>query len=57
MVRAIRTRIARLFSTGASQAVRLPAEFCFEGSDVYATADEATGDVVLSEHPGGTQIG
>jgi antitoxin VapB len=46
------TRVARLFKNGASQAVRLPAEFRFEGSEVYATRDERTGDVVLSAHPG-----
>ena len=46
------TRIAKLFRNGASQAVRLPAEFRFEGTEVYATRDEQTGDVVLSTRPG-----
>lgn len=46
------TRIAKLFKNGASQAVRLPADFRFEGDKVYATRDEATGDVVLSSRPG-----
>jgi antitoxin VapB len=46
------TRIAKLFRNGASQAVRLPAEFRFEGNEVYATRDEDTGDVVLSRRPG-----
>jgi antitoxin VapB len=46
------TRIAKLFKNGASQAVRLPAEFRFEGNEVYATRDEQTGDVVLSTRPG-----
>ncbi len=46
------TRIAKLFKNGNSQAVRLPAEFRFEGSEVYATRDEVTGDVILSKHPG-----
>ncbi len=46
------TRVAKLFKNGASQAVRLPAEFRFEGSEVYATRDEQTGDVVLSTRPG-----
>ena len=46
------TRIVKLFKNGASQAVRLPAEFRFEGEEVYATRDEATGDVVLSSRPG-----
>lgn len=46
------TRTAKLFKNGASQAVRLPAEFRFEGGEVYATRDEETGDVVLSTRPG-----
>jgi antitoxin VapB len=46
------TRIAKLFKNGSSQAVRLPAEFRFEGEQVYATRDEVTGDVVLSNRPG-----
>ncbi len=46
------TRVAKLFRNGASQAVRLPAEFRFAGTEVYATRDEQTGDVVLSTHPG-----
>ncbi|MFL5252336.1 MAG: antitoxin [Rhodopila sp.] len=46
------TRIAKLFRNGASQAVRLPAEFRFEGTEVYATRDEQTGDVLLSTRPG-----
>jgi antitoxin VapB len=46
------TRTAKLFKNGASQAVRLPAEFRFEGNEVYATRDEQTGDVVLSTKPG-----
>ncbi|MEO6064568.1 MAG: AbrB/MazE/SpoVT family DNA-binding domain-containing protein [Lysobacterales bacterium] len=48
----IATRIAKLFKNGASQAVRLPAEFRFEGDEVYVTRDDATGDVVLSNRPG-----
>lgn len=40
---------AKLFATGGSQAVRLPAEFRFEGaSEVYIRRDPGTGDVVLS---------
>ncbi len=46
------TRIAKLFKNGSSQAVRLPAEFRFEGDEVFATRDESTGDVVLSKYPG-----
>lgn len=46
------TRTAKLFKNGSSQAVRLPAEFRFAGEEVYITRDEASGDVVLSTHPG-----
>jgi len=48
----LETRIAKLFKNGASQAVRLPAEFRFEGNEVYVTRDDQTGDVVLSNRPG-----
>ncbi len=47
-----RTKVVRLFKNGASQAVRLPAEFRFAGKTVYATQNEATGDVILSTRPG-----
>ena len=44
--------IAKLFATGGSQAVRLPAEFRFEGAtEVYIRRDETTGDVILSTRP------
>lgn len=46
------TRVAKLFKNGASQAVRLPADFRFDGDEVYATRDEVTGDVLLSSRPG-----
>ena len=42
---------ARLFRNGRSQAVRLPAEFRFPGSEVYVRRDPATGDVILSRRP------
>ena len=42
---------AKLFANGRSQAVRLPAEFRFEGSEVYVRRDPATGDVILSRRP------
>ena len=48
----IETRPVKLFKNGASQAVRLPAEFRFEGKEIYATRDDQTGDVVLSSRPG-----
>ena len=46
------TRTVKLFRNGASQAVRLPIDFRFEGSEIYATRDARTGDVVLSTRPG-----
>lgn len=46
------TRTAKLFKNSSSQAVRLPAEFRFDGDEVYATRDDATGDVALSRRPG-----
>jgi antitoxin VapB len=46
------TRTAKLFKNGASQAVRLPAEFRFEGNEVYISRDEKTKNVILSTRPG-----
>lgn len=46
------TRIVKLFRNGASQAVRLPADFRFEGTEIFAIKDECTGDVVLTTQPG-----
>jgi antitoxin VapB len=43
--------IAKLFRNGRSQAVRLPVEFRFEGSEVYVRRDPSTGDVILSRRP------
>jgi len=40
---------AKLFMAGGSQAVRLPAEFRFEGDEVDVRRDATTGDVVLSK--------
>ncbi len=44
-------KTAKLFRNGRSQAVRLPSEFRFEGSEVYVRRDAATGDVILSRRP------
>lgn len=44
-------RTAKLFKNGSNQAVRLPADFRFDGDEVYLTRDAARGDVVLSTHP------
>ena len=46
-----RTRTAKLFTTGRSQAVRLPMEFRFQGSEVFVRRDPKTGDVILSQKP------
>lgn len=45
------TQTAKLFTNGRSQAVRLPAAFRFEGSEVFIRRDRATGDVILSSRP------
>ncbi len=42
---------AKLFTTGRSQAVRLPVEFRFEGREVFIRRDPETGDVILSRKP------
>ena len=44
-------RTAKLFKNGRSQAVRLPKEFRFEGTEVAVRRDEATGNVMLSPSP------
>lgn len=44
-------RTAKLFTTGRSQAVRLPMEFRFDGSEVFVRRDAKTGDVILSRRP------
>jgi antitoxin VapB len=44
-------RTAKLFRNGRSQAVRLPSEYRFEGSEVYVRRDAATGNVILSRRP------
>ena len=51
------TRVAKLFKNGASQAVRLPMEFRFEGDEVYVTRSDVTGDVVLSTRAGAKSWG
>lgn len=45
------SQVAKLFINGRSQAVRLPAAFRFDGSEVYVRQDAATGDVILSRKP------
>ena len=43
--------IAKLFTTGRSQAVRLPMEFRFQGTEVFIRRNPETGEVVLSPKP------
>jgi antitoxin VapB len=43
------TRTAKLFKNGRSQAVRLPKEFRFEGTEVAIRRDTVTGEVILFE--------
>ena len=45
-------RRAKVFRNGRSQAVRLPAEFRFDSSEVYIRRDPHSGDVILSRKPG-----
>lgn len=45
------TKRAKLFATGGSQAVRLPAEFRFDADEVFIRRDRTTGDVILSMRP------
>ncbi len=45
------THIAKVFMTGRSQAVRLPAAFRFDTKEVFVRRDDATGDVILSRRP------
>ena len=42
---------AKLFRNGRSQAVCLPAEYRFEGTEVFVRRDPGTGDVILSRRP------
>ena len=44
-------RTAKLFRNGRSQAVRLPSDLRFEGTEVYVRRDPKTGDAVLSRRP------
>ncbi len=44
-------KTAKIFTTGRSQAVRLPKEFRFTGTEVEITRDAVTGGVILFEKP------
>jgi antitoxin VapB len=45
------SNVARVFKTGGSQAIRLPADYRFNVKVVYVRRDEMTGDVILSSRP------
>jgi antitoxin VapB len=45
-------KTAKVFMTGRSQAVRLPAEFRFDADEVFIRRDDKSGDVILSSRTG-----
>lgn len=45
------SQVAKLFTNGRSQAVRLPAAYRFDGKEVFIRQDPETGDVILSRKP------
>jgi antitoxin VapB len=45
------SQVAKLFTNGRSQAVRLPAAYRFDAKEVYIRQDPDTGDVILSRRP------
>lgn len=45
------SQTAKIFVNGRSQAVRLPAAFRFDTTEVFIRRDLQTGDVILSRRP------
>lgn len=45
------SQVAKLFTNGRSQAVRLPAAYRFDTKEVFIRKDPETGDVILSRRP------
>jgi antitoxin VapB len=43
--------VAKLFTNGRSQAVRLPVSYRFDSKEVFIRRDPDTGDVILSRRP------
>lgn len=43
--------VAKLFTNGRSQAVRLPLAYRFDVKEVFIRCDPQTGDVILSRRP------
>jgi antitoxin VapB len=46
------TMKARVFMSGRSQHVTIPAEYRFAGDEVYVRRDPQSGDLILSQAPG-----
>ncbi len=44
---------ARVFMSGRSQHVTIPAEYRFASEEVYVRRDAQSGDLILSQRPGG----
>jgi antitoxin VapB len=47
---------AKVFMSGRSQAVRIPAEFRFTAKEVSVRKDPETGDLILSQKPNWEEI-
>jgi antitoxin VapB len=47
----VMSQVAKLFTNGRSQAVRLPAAYRFDTREVFIRQDTETGDVILSRRP------
>lgn len=45
------SQVAKLFTNGRSQAVRLPVAFRFDTKEVFIRQDTETGDIILSRKP------
>lgn len=45
------SQVAKLFTNGRSQAVRLPAAYRFDTREIFIRRDAETGDVILSRRP------
>jgi antitoxin VapB len=45
------SQVAKIFTNGRSQAVRLPAAYRFNTKEVFIHKDLETGDVILSSKP------
>jgi len=45
------SQVAKLFTNGRSQAVRLPVAYRFDTKEVFIHQDPKTGDVILSRKP------